>query len=121
MLRPCLPGLLALTAAIVLLAQTPTGTIAGTVTDQSGALVPTAKVTIVNKDTGSARELLTGSEGTFSSAALPAGEYEVRCEAVGFRQLVRPATVETGVTTTVNLTMVVGASKDVITVEALPA
>src|ERR1035438_8996515 len=74
MFRLCLTCLLVLTAVGELLAQAPTGTIAGTVTDQSGAVVPNAKITIVNKDTGSTREMLAGTDGTFSAAALPAGK-----------------------------------------------
>src|ERR1017187_10491139 len=69
MFRLCLTCLL-LTAVGALLAQAPTGTIAGTVTDQSGAVVPNAKITIVNKDTGSTREMLAGTDGTFSSRGL---------------------------------------------------
>ena len=53
--------------------------------------------------------------------ALPAGNYEVRAEAAGFRQMLRPAEVETGSTTTVNIIMQVGATKDVVTVEAAAA
>src|ERR1022692_4071170 len=121
MFRLCLTCLLVLTAVGALLAQAPTGTIAGTVTDQSGAVVPNAKITIVNKDTGSTRGMLAGTDGTFSAAALPAGNYDVRAEAAGFRQLVQPAIVETGTTTTANLSMLVGATKDVVTVEALAA
>jgi len=121
MFRLYLTCLLSLAAVGALLAQAPTGTIAGTVTDESGAVVPNAKISIVNKDTGSTREMLAGADGTFSAAALPAGNYEVRAEAVGFRQLVQQAIVETGATTTANLLMRVGATKDVVTVEALAA
>lgn len=43
-----------------LIAQTPTGTIVGTVTDQLGAVLPNAVVTITNKDTGANRVLQSG-------------------------------------------------------------
>jgi hypothetical protein len=121
MFRLSLTCLIVFAAAAALLAQVPTGTIAGTVTDASAAVVPNAKITIVNKDTGSTRGLATAADGTYSSAALPAGNYEVRAEAAGFRQLIQPATVETGATTTVNLSMVVGPTKDIVTVEATAA
>ena len=120
MLRLCLAALLVLTATCAL-AQAPIGTIAGTVTDESGAVVPIAKITIANRDTGSARALLAGIDGSYIAAALPAGYYEVRAEAVGFRTLIQPAVVEIGATATVNLKMVVGATKDVVTVEASAA
>jgi len=112
---------LILATAVALLAQVPTGTIAGVVTDESGAVVPNAKITITNKDASLRRDVTTSADGSFSAAALPAGEYEVRTEATGFRVLVRPATVETGATTTVNLTMQIGATKDVVTVEGAVA
>src|ERR1039458_786492 len=119
MFRLCLTCLLVLTAVGELLAQAPTGTIAGTVTDQSGAVVPNAKITIVNKDTGSTREMLAVPDGAFSATFLPASNYDVRAEAAGFRQLVRPSIVETGTSPTANLSMLVGATKDVVTLEAL--
>jgi len=49
-----------------LAAQVPTGTIAGTVTDQVGAVLPQAAVTVTNRDTGAARVLQTAGDGTFS-------------------------------------------------------
>ena len=119
--RSTLLGILLFAAAVSLRAQVPTGTISGTVSDESGAVVPNARLTIINKDTGLARGLQTGSDGSYSAAALPAGNYDVRAEATGFRVLVRQASVETGSTTTVNLTMQVGATKDVVVVEAVAA
>lgn len=103
------------------LAQVPTGTIIGVITDETGAIVPNAKVAIVNKDTGLTRDTQSGPDGGFSASALPAGSYEVRVEATGFRALVRPAEVQAGTTTTVNVTMQVGSTKDVVTVEAAAA
>ena len=97
--------------------QAPTGAISGTVTDESGAVVPNAKVTITSKATGAVRELQSSPDGTYSAASLPAGTYEVRAEAQGFRVLVRPVTVETGTTVTANMPMQVGKNIDVITVE----
>ncbi len=110
-----------LLGAAVLLAQAPTGAIAGTVTDESGATVPTARITIANRDTGATRELLSGADGSYSAAALSAGNYEVRAELARFRQLVRPAVVEIGAVTTVDLAMQVGATQDVLIVEATAA
>jgi hypothetical protein len=104
-----------------LTAQVPTGTIAGVVSDESGGVVQGAKVAILSKDTGVTRDVTTGAAGSFSTAALPAGNYEVRVEASGFRTLVRPAVVEAGVTTTVNIAMEVGATKEVVVVEAAAA
>ena len=119
--RLSLLSFLVFAVAGAMLGQVPTGTIAGVVSDESGAVVPNAKVTVIHKETNLRRDLVAGADGSFSAAALPAGNYEVHAEASGFRLLVRPATVETGATTTVNLTMQVGATKDVVTVEAAAA
>ncbi len=103
--------------SVALYAQAPTGIITGTVTDESGAVVPNSTVTITNKATGFSRTLTTNATGLFSAPALSAGEYEVRVEMTGFRTLLRDATVLAGETTTVNASMQVGGTKDVVTVE----
>ncbi|MCC7499327.1 MAG: carboxypeptidase regulatory-like domain-containing protein [Bryobacterales bacterium] len=96
-------------AAVNAMGQMPIGSIAGTVADESGAVISGAAVTVENKATGMKRELKTGEDGTFSAPALPAGQYEVRGSATGFRQTIREAQVLTGSTTTVDLKMIVGA------------
>ncbi len=111
----CLVGLLVL--ATMLLAQAPTGAVAGTVTDETGAYVPAARITITHQDTGRTLELKTSIDGGFSAAALPAGAYDVQAEAAGFRVVTRRATVETGGTTTVPLVLPVGTNQQVITVQ----
>jgi hypothetical protein len=102
-------------------AQAPTGTIAGVVTDESGAVVVNAPVTVTNKGTGSTRTLFSGVTGNFSVPALPAGEYQVKVTMAGFSTLVREATVETGATTTVDVKLEVGGTQSVVTVEAARA
>lgn len=99
-------------------AAQPTGTIAGTVTDESGAVVPNGKISITNKATGVARTVTTNQEGYFSATALSAGEYEVKAEVAGFRTVIRPATVQVGETTQVNMPMTLGQTQEVVTVEA---
>ena len=103
------------------LAQAPTGIITGTVTDETGAVVPNAKITITQKSTEFARAAVTNGDGFYSAPALPAGEYEVRCEHPGFRTIVRAATVEAGGSLAVNLPMQVGATKEVVNVEGVAA
>lgn len=103
------------------MAQAPTGTIAGVITDELAGLIPDAAVRITNTTTGAVRIVKSSFDGSFSAPSLPAGDYDVRAEASGFRILVRPAQVETGATTTVNMTMQVGVAKEVITIEAAPA
>jgi len=113
--------LLAALACMIALAQAPTGIITGTLTDESGAVIPNATITITNKATGVARTLTTNAGGLYSAPALPAGDYEMRAEVSGFRTVVRDATVQAGETTTVNLPMTLGESRQVVTVEAATA
>jgi len=104
-----------------LFAQTPTGSIAGTVHDASGAVVPNAVVTVTNKDSGLVRNLMTSIEGSYNAAALPPGVYQVKVVMQGFRTYVREATVETGATTTVDTRLDVGQPDEVVNVEAASA
>ncbi|PYS46486.1 MAG: hypothetical protein DMG13_29875, partial [Acidobacteria bacterium] len=112
---------LPLVAAATLSAQTATGMISGTVTDESGAVVPSAILTVTNKATGNARTLTANEDGLYSAPALPAGEYEVRAEMQGFRTEVRAAQVLAGSSTTVNMALSVGATQEVVNVEAAMA
>jgi hypothetical protein len=116
----CLTAALVFTAALAS-AQVPTGTISGVVQDESGAIVPNAMVTIAHKATGETRSLTSAADGTFNVPSLAVGEYEVKAVLTGFRTTVRDATVEVGATTTVDMRLQVGASKDVVTVEAATA
>ncbi len=103
------------------MAQAPTGTISGVVTDDSGAVIPNAPVTITNKATSIARTVTTSAEGAFSAPALAAGDYEIRVELKGFRTLVRDANVQVGLTTTADMRLSVGQTSEVVNVEAATA
>lgn len=70
-----------------ILAQT--GQITGRVTDPSGAVVPEAKVTIVQTSTGIRHELETNSDGYYTVPQLPPGAYSVGIEANGFKAIQR--------------------------------
>lgn len=75
-----------------------TGGIVGTVTDQSGALVPGANVTIINKAIGRQLNLTTNLAGLYNSGPLTPADYTVRVVAPGF------ATAEINLTVQVNNT-----------------
>jgi hypothetical protein len=107
---------LAVLVAAAAWAQAPVGTISGVVHDQSDAIIPHASVTIRNVGTGAERNLLTGTDGTFSAPALPAGEYTVTAELVGFRTLQRAVTVATGEVRTVDMRMEIGQTSEIVTV-----
>ena len=85
-----------LASTLTVFAQAPTGVISGTLTDQSGAAIPNATVTVTEKTTGTVRTITTNNAGLYSAAALLAGDYEVRAEAPASgpwcaRRLWRPA------------------------------
>jgi len=77
----CLSCLVLSLAAV---AQLPTSTLNGTVTDPQGRVVAGAKVVIINAATGASRETATGSDGGFSVTDLTPGNYTVRINASGF-------------------------------------
>lgn len=69
-----------------LFAQRDLGTIAGTVTDPQGGVVPNAKVTIREDATGLSYDLTTNESGEFVRPALKPGTYSISVEASGFRR-----------------------------------
>src|SRR5262249_18397672 len=106
-----------LCSAAACFAQSPTGTIAGMLVDPSRAAIAGAKVTVANKEMALLREIVTGRQGSYSAAVLAAGVYEVRAEAPGFVPAVRNAEVAAGMTTTVDFSLAVGATSEVVTIE----
>jgi hypothetical protein len=66
-----------------------TGTITGTVRDQSGGVVPGATVTLRNLETNDAKTLVTDARGVYVFLLRPVGRYEVTIELTGFKRFVR--------------------------------
>jgi hypothetical protein len=109
-----------LLSSTLLLAQTSVGngSIQGTVTDPSGAVVSGAKITITEKAQGVSTHVTSDSRGTYSSGALIPGNYTVRVEAPGFKTTEVPVTVQVGNTANGNAKMEVGQASQVVEVEA---
>ena len=78
--------LLCVLAALPLSAQKTTGTIQGVVTDQTGAIVPGAKVNIVNTATNDSRVVTSNSAGEYIANDLSPAVYELRVQAQNFRE-----------------------------------
>ncbi len=74
-----------LVASVVAQAQNITGTILGTVTDSSGALVASSSVTVINEQTGVETKAATSATGEYVAANLPPGSYTVKAELAGFK------------------------------------
>ena len=70
-------------------AQSTFGTLTGTITDPSGAVVAGAKVVITNKRTEAGRAVLSGTDGFYLAPNLDPGIYDLTVEAAGFQKLNR--------------------------------
>jgi len=98
-------------------AQLSTGTISGTVTDQSGAVTPGALLTIKHVDTGASRTVAANEAGRYSADALPVGNYEVTVSLAGFQTVVRSGVELTvGRNAVVDIALSIGDVTDAITV-----
>jgi len=78
-------ALLVLVSACALFAQRDLATLAGTITDPSGGVVPNAKVTITEAATGQVYTILTNTLGEFVRPALKAATYNISVSAPGFK------------------------------------
>ncbi len=94
------------------------GRLTGTVTDNSGAVIPAAEVTIRNVATGVERKAQTNENGVYVFSYVAPGNYEVGVEYPGFKTAQSKVTIETGYTRVADFAMEVGELTEVITVEA---
>ncbi len=100
-------------------AQVYYGTIVGNVVDASGAAVPNASVTVINKGTNTRFSAKTTNQGSFTVAQLPVGTYEVDVESSNFKKEVEnDVEVHTSTNTEVNVKLQVGSTGETVTVEA---
>jgi len=105
-------------ASISLLGQTVTGTMRGTVTDQSGGALPGVTITIRNADTGLERNVTTDRNGSFNAPFLPIGIYNIQAELAGFGTM-RHTTVRVDLNQTVVQDFILGPSvQETVTVSA---
>src|SRR5215467_5681782 len=95
-----------------------TGSVQGTITDPSGAVVPNATITITNQATGRVINVNTGVSGIYTSGALIPGNYKVRVEAKGFKSAEFNADIQVGVTRFGNVKLELGSADQVLEVRA---
>ena len=92
--KPVLSAWVSVLALVLVLvssasAQSNKGTIVGTVSDPSGAVVSGATVTVTNVNTNAERSVMTGEDGTYTVPLLDIGNYKVVVSAPGFQTITR--------------------------------
>jgi len=101
--------------------QTGVGTVTGTVTDASNALVPDAQVTLTNTATGVARQAQSSASGVYYFGAVPIGSYKLVVSKQGFEEWAGNFTLEVGQNAVVNAALRVGGSTTVVEVSGAVA
>ncbi|MGB6431449.1 MAG: carboxypeptidase regulatory-like domain-containing protein [Candidatus Acidiferrales bacterium] len=98
-------------------AQITTATVVGTVTDNTGAVVGNAQVTITNPDTDFTRATPTNSSGQYRFELLPIGNYVLDVTASGFKKFVQQGIVLTvNQVATVDVTLAIGSISETVNV-----
>jgi len=108
--------LLLLTPSLFAQTTVATGSIVGTITDPSDAVVTGAEVAITNSATGQVIHVNTNSAGTYNSGALIPGDYILQVTAKGFRTVRMPITVLIGNTASRSVRLLVGTGDEVLDV-----
>lgn len=88
-LHICLSILLLFSTALLVNAQTVSGTLRGTVTDSNGAVVPNATITVRSTETGLERTIVSSDEGLYNIPFLPIGTYTVEATRTDFNKVIR--------------------------------
>ena len=115
----CKISVVACLLSMVVLAQTTSTEILGTVTDPSGAVIQGAKVTLIRPGTGERRTVVTGPTGDYSFPLIDIGEYTVAVEAPGFKRFEKKGiVVQLQQKARVDIEMQVGATTETVEVTA---
>ncbi|MFP5226656.1 MAG: TonB-dependent receptor domain-containing protein [Acidobacteriota bacterium] len=102
-------------------AQVDEGSITGTVTDSTGAVVPNAQVTLLNTDQGITVQTHTGDGGSYTFSPVRAGHYTITVAAQGFSKTTQSnLTVNVGTPLTVNIALKVGEASETVQVNEAP-
>ncbi len=100
-------------------AQTDRGTLTGTVSDPSGAVIPGVSIEARNVQTGAMYQAGSSETGNYTLAQLPAGTYELSATLPGFKRFVREGIIVAVATVLrIDVTLDVGAAGESVTVEA---
>jgi hypothetical protein len=91
----------------------------GTISDASGAVVPSVAIEIKNKDTQATRSVLSDAQGRYIFAEIVPGHYRLEAKAAGFKmEVIEDLLLQVNSPATVNLSLQVGALSDSVAVSA---
>ena len=93
-----------------------TASITGTITDESGGVLPGVTVTAANSDAGDARTAVSKGQGRYEISNLPAGRYDVRAVLPGFSSDLAAVTVAAGGSATVDMSLTIAPLAETVTV-----
>jgi hypothetical protein len=99
-------------------AQNITGTIVGTVADQTGAILPNVTVTIKNMSTGFVRTVVTDQHGDYTATLLPLGSYTVSIHPANFREAVGKLVLQVDETATLDFKAELSGTTQTVAVTA---
>jgi hypothetical protein len=106
---------------LIVLGQTTTGSIVGTVTDSSSAVVPQATVKATNEKTGVASSTVSNVSGRYEFLSLPAGQYSISVTHQGFvTSQLTGISLDVDQAITTNVVLKVGGTEQTVRVEATP-
>src|SRR6266581_9081358 len=118
-MRPVWVAVCVLLIVSVAFAQSDRGTVTGTISDQTNAVIPGASVVAANTENGTRFETISTETGNYTLTQLPAGIYQLSVELPGFKKYVRQGiTVQVAQTLRIDVALEVGAATDEVTVNA---
>ncbi|NYF89255.1 carboxypeptidase regulatory-like domain-containing protein [Tunturiibacter empetritectus] len=111
-------GIAAISSA-TLLAQSDNSSIAGVITDPSGAAVGAAAITVISEQTGAEHQTISNKSGFYTIAGLAPGKYTVKVVSPGFDTVTRTNNnLDPAIPATVNVSLVVGKDNESIEITA---
>ncbi|HEX3322259.1 MAG TPA: carboxypeptidase-like regulatory domain-containing protein, partial [Terriglobales bacterium] len=106
-------------AATIVMAQSDRGTLAGTILDNSGAVVANATITITGVDTGTTYTAISSSAGAYRVPDMRLGRYNVSVAATGFKKADRTnVLIQVNTVSALDITLDVGNTTETVTVSA---
>jgi hypothetical protein len=114
-------AVLPLAASLAIVSAQSAGTVNGTVNDPSGAVIPGASVTLINKVSGFQRSTKTETDGSFAFQNVPPNPYHLEVSADGFSTATQDVAVRSSVPVALTISLPLAGAKTEVQVEAVGA